>query len=712
MSLSELYNYLLHQHNARAQNQPCVSAPSIFPILNQPITIADIEELKSTLSAHPHSNTSGVNDCTYSLILKLDNNVLCDLYCQCFRTGNVPTAWLITLLSALPKQGKDLSDPNNHCAIALESCFLEFGTLLILQLLTKAAEMGNLIPPTQNGFHAGHCTHNNAFILHLLIECARENNETLYVAFVDISNAFPSTNHNTLWNRLEDLGLTGMYYDWLRSLYSNMHYRLVLGNESSNNFESSSGVLMGDPASPMLWNLYLSTFSLPPHKHDISLNGTTISHLEHADDMPLEVGSHDIWGCPPRVTELSIIDYIVGTFDPSPPCFIVNGHTLLITDCFKYVSVTFCSVKNDIFAVVYDKKSKAATVSSHGILSTECLVGRGHLPPKSAKQLYTMLINCHLIFGCEVVLDITNSAIHHLEKIQHTFFCCILSLSDNSILTPLYTETGICPIRVCHAVLALSYLRYSLELPHNKLAHVALQSLLLLCSCNTPCWLSDLNYVIHHLPHPPDKSPLSLPPNESLTPSNVTDLIKQVNSSSSSFLLGQINDFSHLSLLCSRFKPVDPDSDSTPSSPVIFFCHYLHRVPKHHHCKSLTHLLCGNISPWVFRCSPGRTHCDGDDILSMMCQFCNTSYKTPEHVLIQCNHVPQITYIHSTFLSSMNLDPLTSQSNGHALELLKCWIFDWDLVAATTAFIHNVFIIWKDRCGIPRIDELWSDERE
>ncbi|KAF5344742.1 hypothetical protein D9758_015291 [Tetrapyrgos nigripes] len=345
--------------------------------------------------------------------------------------------------------------------------------------LTKAAKLGHLIPPYQNRFHARHQTHNNAFILRSLIECACDHSETLYVAFVNISNTFPSTNHSALWNCLEDLGLTGMYYDWLRSLYSNMCYRLILGEQSSEDFKAGSGVLIRDPVSPMLWNLYLSTFSLPPHKHDIALNGTTISHLEHANDMviisrsPTGLQHHldalQLWcynnfltlspsksevmifgNICPHVSEVNIIKYITSDLDLSaPPQFTINGHTLRLTNHFKYVGITFCSVKKDIFTVVYNNKLKATTISSHGILGTEHLVGRGHLPPKSAKHLYTALVDCHLIFGCEIVLNITDSAAHHLEKVQHAFFCHILGLSSNSILTPLYTETGICPIHIC-----------------------------------------------------------------------------------------------------------------------------------------------------------------------------------------------------------------------------------------------------------------------
>ncbi|KAF5331289.1 hypothetical protein D9758_018494 [Tetrapyrgos nigripes] len=162
----------LEQQNEHAHHRSWSSAPSIFPCLNAEVSVADIEAVKAYLSLHPHSSTCSIDDLSYSLILNLDNSDLCRLYRDCFHTGSVPSRWLVTLLSALPKRRKNLSDPNNYRAITLESCLLKFGTLIVLHKLTKATEDGNLIPPSQNGFHAGHRTHNNTFVLRSLIECA------------------------------------------------------------------------------------------------------------------------------------------------------------------------------------------------------------------------------------------------------------------------------------------------------------------------------------------------------------------------------------------------------------------------------------------------------------------------------------------------------------------------------------------------------------
>ncbi|KAF8995971.1 hypothetical protein BDZ89DRAFT_911082, partial [Hymenopellis radicata] len=95
----------------------------------------------------------------------------------------------------------------------LQSCLLRFASIIFNSKLTRAAEDRHLIPPSQNGFRPHYRTNNNIFILRTLIEQARAEKKTLYVAFVDISNAFAAMNQASLWLKLARAGLTGKYFD-------------------------------------------------------------------------------------------------------------------------------------------------------------------------------------------------------------------------------------------------------------------------------------------------------------------------------------------------------------------------------------------------------------------------------------------------------------------------------------------------------------------
>ncbi|KAJ6497211.1 hypothetical protein C8R47DRAFT_972592, partial [Mycena vitilis] len=97
--------------------------------------------------------------------------------------------------------------------IALESCFLKALTMLIHWRIADWAQARGLIPPWQNGFRPGYRTNNNPFILRCAREWARAHGYTLYVAAVDATNAFPSTDQPTLWLKLFRMGMGGALFD-------------------------------------------------------------------------------------------------------------------------------------------------------------------------------------------------------------------------------------------------------------------------------------------------------------------------------------------------------------------------------------------------------------------------------------------------------------------------------------------------------------------
>ncbi|PBK85949.1 hypothetical protein ARMGADRAFT_864472, partial [Armillaria gallica] len=98
---------------------------------------------------------------------------------------------------------------DEYHAIGLKSCLLKMLTYIIHKKLYKWADSLGIISPLQNGFRPGYRTNNNLFILHTLIEQACADGKCLWVAFVDIINAFPFTDQTTLWLKLYKLGFTG-----------------------------------------------------------------------------------------------------------------------------------------------------------------------------------------------------------------------------------------------------------------------------------------------------------------------------------------------------------------------------------------------------------------------------------------------------------------------------------------------------------------------
>ncbi|KAJ3851203.1 hypothetical protein EV368DRAFT_2556, partial [Lentinula lateritia] len=171
---------ILEQLDASANEIPFPSPQSSHPDFNLAITERDVGSIKAYLKRTTHSDAMGVDVATYSQLMGIPNNLLASLFSRAFHYND---------------------------------CVLKFASLLIHLKLSHALEQAQVIPPSQNGFRSGYRTNNNAFILRTLIEKARASRNTLFAAFVDISNAFPSTNQSSLWIKLASLGLTGQYFD-------------------------------------------------------------------------------------------------------------------------------------------------------------------------------------------------------------------------------------------------------------------------------------------------------------------------------------------------------------------------------------------------------------------------------------------------------------------------------------------------------------------
>jgi hypothetical protein len=153
---------------------------------------------------------------------------------------------------------------------------------------------------------------------------------------------------------------------------------------------------------------------------------------------------------------------------PSPvPQFQVVGSTLAIKTKEKYVGVHFRADQPNIFAHHYQEKVSTACYCAQWIMGPED--SAGHLAPKEYKQLYMARVDCHLI-------DCKDIHVKQLCDIQVSFLHQILNLHSHSIILPLFTETGITPLRFrCYLVL-LSYLQYLFSFGPTHFARASLDS--------------------------------------------------------------------------------------------------------------------------------------------------------------------------------------------------------------------------------------------
>jgi ribonuclease HI len=664
-----------------------------------PWATADMGRLKDHLRKHATDSSPGEDEASYAELLEIPNDDLAFLCNECVNKRGGPTIWFLSALIGILKRLKPHDNPDSYRLIALESCFLKALTMLIHWRIVDWATARGLIPAWQNGFRAGYRTNNNPFILRCAKEWARARGSTLYVAAVDASNAFPSTDQPTLWLKLFRMGMGGPIFDWLRMLYERMMYYVRHGNMESSDFKALIGVLTGDPASPCLWNLFLSDLSMMPDFDDVFLAGIRISLLAQADDLlifSLSPRGHNQklatlaeW-CARNFILINMIKTIILIFGPFHlplPEFRLGKALLKVKMDEKYVGIHLRTDLRNMFADHYIAKARTARYCGHRIMGIEDMTGR--LNPKDLKQLYMARVDCHLIHGCEIAPDSETVHVKKLCKVQISFIRHILNLHSRSMIAPLFTETGLTPLRVRRFLLVLTHLIYFLSLGNTHLARAALNSSVELALDGKKSWALDLMKASQGLPFPCPELNL-----HGATVAGIEAYSKTVQSLLREWLQNEIDSSDKLYLLHGR---LEPQKDEGPAQVTSIMRHYLSMVKTQKHREALTslllstHLLAVEVLRYVDHAYAPVPRED------RLCRLCRKDVETPEHALISCDSSDELNQLRSVFLAKLFHDVPNLQRRMVELnetEFLKAVLFHRPTIALLAKYTYEVLEIF------------------
>ncbi|KAJ6613470.1 hypothetical protein B0H10DRAFT_1805566, partial [Mycena sp. CBHHK59/15] len=106
----------------------------------------------------------GIDAVSYSKIMTIPNKVLVQLYNTCVKTIN------------------------SYYLVGLECCLLKVLTLLFDERLREWTDANDMVPDSQTGFHPGHCTNDNIFILLCAVHWARAEQAKVTKFFFWCSN--------------------------------------------------------------------------------------------------------------------------------------------------------------------------------------------------------------------------------------------------------------------------------------------------------------------------------------------------------------------------------------------------------------------------------------------------------------------------------------------------------------------------------------------
>ncbi len=225
--------------------------------------------------------------------------------------------------------------------------------------LVDWSEKHGLRSPSQAGFRPGRSTVHHLFALRHFIDHARLAKRALYTCFVDLQKAYDTVQHELLWGRLRQIGVSPRMLAAVQSLYATGTLAMKIDGTAGQPAVQHMGVRQGCPLSPTLFGIFFDGL------HDFLLawapavgmrlrSGRWVSSLVYADDVVLLSwtshglqhlidGMHQF--CLGMGLTISPTKTEVVVFHPQPLdsqlTWHVGGKLLPVSPSFKYLGLIF-----------------------------------------------------------------------------------------------------------------------------------------------------------------------------------------------------------------------------------------------------------------------------------------------------------------------------------------------------------------------------------
>ena len=357
--------------------------------------------------------------------------------------------------------------------------------------LTILAE--NVLTESQCGFRSKRSTIDMIFSIRQIQEKSIEQNQELYVIFVDFRKVFDTVNRPMLWKALELFGCPASLIEIIKQFHSGTKGRVVVGTRESESFEVGHGTKQGCVLAPTLFALFLTVVLMVLHqeiqegvyirtrsdgglynlarlKAKTKTTKMLIRELLFADDTALVAHKPDqiqrmldSFSEASRKVGLQInIDKTEVMYQPAPsnlthqnPRITINGEALKVVKTFKYLG-SILSMDNRADSEISSRIKNAC--ASFGKLEKR-LWSRTGIKLSTKCKVYRAMILPALIYSAETY-TLYREHIRRLEAVQQRHLRRIMNIkwSDYISNVEVLRRAGLDSIE---AVLATMQLRWT-----------------------------------------------------------------------------------------------------------------------------------------------------------------------------------------------------------------------------------------------------------
>jgi hypothetical protein len=483
------------------------------------------KEICKSINVLKNKKSAGLDSITNEMI-KAGQNALISCLLKLFNTilssGVYPSTWKVGYIKALFKSG-DPNDPNNYRGISVMPCISKVFNSILNCRLQKFLDSG-VINDVQIGFQPKSRTSDHMFVVRALIDKFFSQGAKLYALFVDFAKAFDSVIHSVLLYKLCSIGISGPFYNIIKSMYKNNLMHIKVEKKLTQTFCPNIGVRQGDNLSPNLFKLFINDLPSIFNSSDdqVSLNDVKFSCLLYADDLLLlSTTPSGLQNCINKLSlyceynglTVNINKTKVITFCKSGRLskdkYLYKGVEIEHVTTYKYLGIIFSSSGTFSYCQqdLYNRALKASFKISK-------IFGQLHHKVDSIIHLFDHTIKPILLYGSEIwaTANVNSSLVKkadytllksfgnmHCDKLHIKFLKYILGVNKKASNNAVVGELGRYPIYIDAICNTVKFYHRLVNGNVSKLLSAAFYESKSLFLDNRSSWVTSVSHVFKNL---------------------------------------------------------------------------------------------------------------------------------------------------------------------------------------------------------------------
>ena len=217
-------------------------------------------EVKKVIARLRRGKSSGRDGLKAEMLQLLDKehlDIVIEFIILVWDSGGIQENWIESLISVLPKQGKDLGLVASWRPVALLSITSKVISTVVLNRIAGHAN-NFVLSDDQNGFRSYRRGADHVLLIRILSSLHLAKKVPLYIYFLDISQAFDSVIRDFLYDALVYFGFPDKEIEIIQQLYTNHTFSVKReGQASGSRIPTKGGLKQGCPLSPTLFSTCL-----------------------------------------------------------------------------------------------------------------------------------------------------------------------------------------------------------------------------------------------------------------------------------------------------------------------------------------------------------------------------------------------------------------------------------------------------------------------